>query len=324
MTARAGGSMGCLARLVRRCLFVCSLLGAALVSPAAQALEIALLLSEQKGAAQQFVHALQAALKPGMHRVVQAGAVRQGLQPEGVEGADLIVAAGRDAAEAALRDSDRPVLAALLGVRDVERLRAAYPNRRLGAVVLDQPPARHLRLVRAILPQEARVGALLGPDSRHFESELMRAGAAERFEVDVFEISDGRELNGALQFLLDKAGALLALPDGVVSSPNAARAILLTSYRYRRPIFAFSAAYVTAGALAAVFSTPEHIANDVADLLGTDLLSTGGVAQLASGVRYPERFDVAVNRTVARALGIAVPDDQVLRERVASRGEGRR
>lgn len=317
MTARAGGSRGWLARLGRQCLLVCALLGSALASPGAQALEIALLLSEHKGAAQQFVDALQVALKPGMHRVVQAGAVREDMRPELVAGADLILAAGRQAAETALRDFDRPVLAVLIGLRDVERLRAAYPDRPLGAVVLDQPALRHMRLVRAILPQEARLGVLLGPDSRFFEADVMRAGALERVEIDIAEIADGKQLIGALQSLLDKAGALLPLPDGMVSSPGAARTILLTSYRYRRPIFAFSSAYVTAGALAAVFSTPEHIANDVADLLGADRVRAGRVEELASGFRYPERFDVAVNRTVARALGISVPDDQALRERVA-------
>lgn len=318
MTARAGGSGGWLARLVRQGLFVCSLLGAALMSPGAQAWEIALLLSDNKGAPQQFVDALQVALKPGMHRVVHAGAVREDMRPGLVAGADLIVAAGRQAVETALREFDRPVLAVLIGLRDVERLRAAYPDRPLGAVVLDQPAVRHLRLVRAILPQEARVGVLLGPDSRLFEADVMRAGEVARVEIDIAEIADGKELVGALQSLLDKAGALLPLPDSLVSSPAAARTILLTSYRYRRPIFAFSSAYVTAGALAAVFSTPEHIAYDVADLLGSDLLRTGRVEQVASGFRYPERFDVAVNRTVARALGISVPDDQALRDRVAS------
>jgi putative ABC transport system substrate-binding protein len=38
-------------------------------------------------------------------------------------------------------------------------------------------------------------------------------------------------------------------------------------------------------------------------------------------VRRPRRFEVAVNRAVARALGLAVANEQVLRERVAQ-GEG--
>jgi ABC-type uncharacterized transport system substrate-binding protein len=108
-----------------------------------------------------------------------------------------------------------------------------------------------------------------------------------------------------------------------VSSPGAARTILLTSYRYRRPIFAFSSAYVSAGALAAVFSSAEHIASDIADLLGSESVRAGDVAPLLSVLRFPERFDVAVNRTVARALGIVVPEEDVLRERVAG-GEGTR
>jgi ABC-type uncharacterized transport system substrate-binding protein len=98
-----------------------------------------------------------------------------------------------------------------------------------------------------------------------------------------------------------------------VSGPAAARTILLTSYRHRRPVFAHSAAYVTAGALAAVFSTPEHVAVDVADLLAGATEPSGLVRRIHS----PRRFDVAVNRAVARALGLVVADEPALRERIA-------
>lgn len=301
-------------------LFMSALL---LGSPCAQALEVALLLSENKSSEQQFAEAFRAALKPGLHRVVAAGTVREGFKPEAISSADVVLASGTLAVETALRDFDRPVLAVLVGLREVKRLQDSYPDRRLGAVVLDQPPARHMRLVRSILPAESRLGVLIGPDSRFLETEVVRAASNEGLVVEFGEVTDPKALIGTLQALLESAGALLPLPDGVVSSPSAARAILLTSYRYKRPIFAFSSAYVTAGALAAVFSTPEHIGNDVADLFADSAARAGGVGALVSEVRFPERFDVAVNRTVARALAIAVPEDEVLRERVAA-AEGAR
>ncbi|SEF71254.1 ABC transporter substrate binding protein [Thauera chlorobenzoica] len=307
-----------------RCMLVASLLLAVVLgSPPAAALEIALLLSAQKGPEQQFAEAFHAALKPGMHRVVHAGAVPEDVRPEVVGAADLVLAAGAGAAEAALRETDRPILMVLAGLREVRRLQAAYPNRRLGAIVLDQPPERHLRLVRAILPQEARVAVLVGPESRFFAPALTRAAGDEGFVVEFAEVADPKELVSVLQPVLDKAGALLPLPDSLVSSPGAARTILLTSYRYRRPIFAFSSAYVTAGALAAIFSTPEQVAGDVAELLNAKSAATQGLDPLLGEIRYPERYDIAVNRMVARALGIAVPGEQALREQVAGGGRAR-
>lgn len=280
---------------------------------AAQAMEVAVLLSEAEGRGQRFVEALDAALAPGVHRLLPAGVAGGDADAALLERADLVLAVGHAAAERALRESARPVLAVLVAQRDVDRLNRAHPERGLGALVLDQPLERHLRLVRAVLPDARRIGVLLGPDSVTQLPSLNRAAAALQFQADVHEARQAADLVPALDHLLFAGDALLPLPDGLVSGPAAARTILLTSYRHRRPVFAHSAAYVTAGALAAVFSTPEHVAVDVADLLAGATEPSGLVRRIHS----PRRFDVAVNRAVARALGLVVADEPALRERIA-------
>lgn len=282
----------------------------------AHAMEVAVLVSEAGGRGQRFVDALDAALAPGVHRLAGAGLAGGEADTALLGRADLVLAVGHAAAERALRDSSRPVLAVLVGLRDLDRLKRAHPARDLGAVVLDQPLERHLRLVRAVLPDAKRVGVLLGPDSVVQLPGLQHAADALRLQADVHEVREVADLVPALDHLLFAGDALLPLPDGLVSGPAAARTILLTSYRHRRPVFAHSAAYVTAGALAAVFSTPEHVAVDVADLLA----AAKEPAALVRKIHSPRRFDVAVNRAVARALGLVVADEQVLRERIADGG----
>lgn len=282
----------------------------------AHAMEVAVLVSEAGGRGQRFVEALDAALAPGVHRLAGAGLAGGEADTALLGRADLVLAVGHAAAERALRDSSRPVLAVLVGLRDLDRLKRAHPARDLGAVVLDQPLERHLRLVRAVLPDAKRVGVLLGPDSVVQLPGLQHAADALRLQADVHEVREVADLVPALDHLLFAGDALLPLPDGLVSGPAAARTILLTSYRHRRPVFAHSAAYVTAGALAAVFSTPEHVAVDVADLLA----AAKEPAALVRKIHSPRRFDVAVNRAVARALGLVVADEQVLRERIADGG----
>lgn len=78
-------------------------------------------------------------------------------------------------------------------------------------------------------------------------------------------------------------------------------------------MFAHSAAYVTASALAAVFSTPEHVAVDVADLLAGATEPSGLVRRIHS----PRRFDVAVNSRGGARAGVVVADEPALRERIA-------
>lgn len=312
---------GLVSRLLGDCLRAAVVLGMFALLPGfgvsrVQAMEVAVLLSEGEGRGQRFAEALDAALAPGLHRLARAGVVGAGTDAALLDRADLILAVGQAAAERALRDSARPVLAVLVAARDADRLNRAYPERGLGALVLDQPLERHLRLVRAVLPEPRRVGVLLGPDSVAQLSSLNRAAAALELQADVHEVRQAADLVPALDHLLFAGDALLPLPDGLVSGPAAARTILLTSYRHRRPVFAHSAAYVTAGALAAVFSTPEHVAVDVADLLA----AATEPAALVRKIHAPRRFDVAVNRAVARALGLVVADEQVLRGRIADGG----
>lgn len=300
-----------------RCPWLPRLLGAALcaallcvLSAPARALDVALVLSQPGGPHAAFARALQAALKPGKHRLLPAGSVEEGIDASIVDRADLVIASGTLATEAMLRDHRRRTLGVLVGARRFAELMRRYPQAEATAIVLDQPVDRHLRLIAAALPRLRRVGVLLGPDSAALAAALDAAAAASGLELARAQVDEAEQLVGTLETLLADSGALLALPDSELSGPAAARSILLTSYRFRRPIFAFSAAYVEAGALAAVFSTPEQIALDVADWLHA--LRPG---RLRLGpLMHPLRFEVAVNRQVARALNLAVPAERDLRE----------
>lgn len=285
----------------------------ALCAPAAHALEVALVLSQKGGAHAQFAEALNATAggSAGL-RLVNAGNLEDGVDEGLLQRADLILAAGAPAAEAVLRAHARPTLAVLLAHSQFHSLRDRHPGATLSAIVLDQPPARHLALVRAVLPKAGRLGVLLGPDTAALESELAAAGAVGGPGLVSRQVSTAAELLPALERVLESSDALLALPDPLVSGPAAARAILLTSYRYRRPVFAFSRAYVDAGALAAVFSNPGDIARDVGDWLRQQ----PGTPPRLPAARSPRHFDVAINRQVARALNLDVPDEATVLARI--------
>nr|MBL8457364.1 hypothetical protein [Zoogloeaceae bacterium] len=94
--------------------------------------------------------------------------------------------------------------------------------------------------------------------------------------------------------------------------------ILLSCYRQRRPVFAYSKAYVDAGALAAVYSSPADIGRDTAEWLSS--LDGGVTIDALPRPRAPRQFGVAVNRQVARALSLNVPDEASLLEAVRAGG----
>jgi hypothetical protein len=288
----------------------------AVLPPVAQALEIALVVSKREGAHREFADAFARAAAGSGHRIVDAGSPAEGLDEAALAAADLVVASGEAAAAAVLQLAARPTLAVLIGRERFAALRSRHPQARLSAITLDQPVERQLRLLRAVLPASARLAALLGEGDAAFGAELERAAAAAGLQFAWRAVASDDEVIPGLEALLPDCDALLAVPDPLLSSPAAARAILLTSYRFQKPIVAFSRAYVEAGALAALFTTPEQVAAEVAAWLRTQ----AGAAPQLPPPRAPASFEIAVNRQVARALGLVVGDEAELRRRVAEGG----
>lgn len=230
----------------------------------------------------------------------------------------LVVSIGLAAGEAVLRASPPvPVLCAFLPRSSYEQLRRRLPPG-VGpasgtALFVDQPPERQLRLLRLALPRARRVGVVLGPDSRGEEPRLREAAAAAGLGLDAERIADERELVGAAHRLLGRTDALLAVPDRLVSNRHTLPGVLLTAYRHGKPVVGYSAAYVSAGALLAVVSTPEQLGRQ----LGEMLVALAAAPPLLPPPQYPRYFSVQVNERVARSLGVLLPPASELARRLA-------
>lgn len=293
--ARRGGRHGLLRLLA---------LALALLSAPAFALDVAVVVSKREGAHKAFADVFMRAAASLGHHVFDIGSPEEGLDDVALARADLVVASGEAAAQIALARHARPTLVTMIARSRFDALRAAHPQVALSGWVLDQPVERQFRLLRAVVPERTRVGLLLGANVAA-EATLHAVAADLGLTLATRQVRDDKALIAGLEDILSASEVLLALPDPMLSSPTAARAILLTSYRYQKPIIAFSRAYVTAGALAAVFITPEQVASDLIDWLRAQ----GDKPLTLPPLQDPVSFEIAVNRQVARALGISVADD---------------
>jgi hypothetical protein len=256
-------------------------------------------------------------------RVVELSVLGRERPDEAVlTGVSAIVAVGVQAMRtAAAWDNVPPVLNVLVPRVSYEKLVAESGRSRrrpqFSAIYLDQPLARQINLIQQTLPGKHRVSALVGPDSAFLLPRLRAAIARSGLDMASEEVASEPEIIPALSRLLSSGDVLLALPDSVVFTRDTARSVLLTTYRHQKPLIGFSQAYVNAGALAAAFSTPAQIARQTAELLRA---LPPGRATLP-GPLYPAYFSVAVNRSVARALALDIPSDEVLQAAVASMSE---
>jgi ABC-type uncharacterized transport system substrate-binding protein len=229
-------------------------------------------------------------------------------------GADLRVGVGMKACESLLTGrSSQPALCALVPREGFERLERAAPGRRISAIYLDQPISRQLALARALLPDARRLGLLAGPDLQREAGEIRRQAHAAGFLADIQPADDEREAIQGIQRLVTRNDLLLAAYDSQVLTPSTAKWLLNLAYKQGLPVLGFSRSYLDAGAVAAVYSTPEQIGRQTAEAIAHVVGSGSGRLPPSA---YPRYFDVGVNRAVARTLGLAPPDDAELSRRV--------
>jgi putative ABC transport system substrate-binding protein len=219
----------------------------------------------------------------------------------GTEATQLLVAAG----------ASSPVLSALIPRSSFERIlrgNGKATSARLTAIYLDQPLARQLALVRQVFPLAKRLGVLWGGESSDRAAGLKSLVTASGMELQEATVTQLQDLPGALAQVLAQSDVLLALADPLVFNSATIQNILMASFRARIALVAFSPAYVRAGAVLAIYTTPVQAANQAAELV----LSVLHGRPLPDRAQEPNDFEVGVNAHVARALDLS-PDAQTLR-----------
>jgi putative tryptophan/tyrosine transport system substrate-binding protein len=298
---------------VRRLLTSLLLYATTLLAAASQAetLNVRLVLSDSSPPYQQFAASFNKALVAS-----QADVVVTESQLINDSNIDLIVTVGIKASElVAASQTGTPVLAVMIpkasSVSLLAQASLQNPVRSISAIYLDQPWDRQLDFVRAALPERRKIGLLYSEDTRidvaHLHQDIAHRGGS----LIARAIRSAEGLYPSLESVLEDSDVLLAIPDSAIYSSNNIRNILLTSYRYRIPLIGLSQSYVNAGALCAIFSTPEQLAEQAS--IATILFSR--TRQLPSS-KYPAAFTIAVNQQVARSLGIELPSPDAIRNQM--------
>ena len=293
--------------LVRLRLLLLTCWLACLAAPLAQAATVVIVSSESSPAYAQAAQVLMHELDRGgwsRHDVLQLTAAD--VASGGVLRPKLFIALGSQAASALAQGAPQaPVLCTLLPRSSFERVLRSSGRKassQFSALYLDQPLSRQLGLIQLALPEARRIGVLWGPESKVQAPDLRTLAKTRGLSLLEASVEPGELLFPGLKTALAGADVLLALADPQVYNSNSVQNILLTSFRAKVPLVAFSPAYVQAGALLALHVTPEQIGQQAATL-------AVGVLQgkaLSATPLYSQDFSVAVNENVARSLGLTL------------------
>jgi len=317
-------SPSCLSRVFHACLFrICLLLWTLGSFPAFSApLNVTVVVSDDSAPYAEIADYIASDLKQngaGRSRTIGAEALARMDR----SGTDVVVAVGLKATQAvAAMDLRAPVISTLIPKASFEKIARQLKNKPnqqyFSAVYLDQPVARQLELMCLVLPDKKRVGVILGPTSEGLLESLQTETRARGMQLHAVHIGSEAELFPALQNLFNEADVLLSLPDPLVFSAQTIQSVLFTSYRFQIPVIGFSPAYVRAGALIAVHSTPVQLARQVMEMLHRFASGTSSLPP----PQYPEYFSVTVNRQVARSLGFTIGEEEKLATQLEARRLG--
>lgn len=324
--------MGRLRRLIsrdlRRKCYAC-LLGWALmlfssITASAYTLDnITIVLSDEGAAYEEFANHLNSLLQPSNKTSVRLLSLKNMANDEFSRATanQLVIAVGTPAMVAmAQKPATNLVLNVLVPratfIKTAKQYNRSQDQRRFSAVYMDQSWTRQLRLIRATMPTRPKVGILLGRESSDYIAALQTAAKEVDLNLNIETVIDDADLLSSLRRLLSNSNVILAVPDAQIYNRNNIPSILLTSYRQQVPLFGFSASYVKAGALAAVYSSPAQISQQVAEIIANLAPGSGLPAP-----QYPRYFSLNTNQQVARSLGISIESDNEIQRQLKQLSE---
>ena len=166
--------------------------------------------------------------------------------------------------------------------------------------------SKWLEILRQIAPQVQNVGLLLHPEPPNIEYLKSAEAAAPSFNIKLVSlpVQSGAEIEGVLaKFGAERNAGLIVAPN-VVTFANSDLIIRLAA-RHRMPAMYPFAFYVKAGGLISYGFDAVAQFQQGAEYVNK-LLRGAKPSDLP--VQYPTKFDVVVNLTTAKALGLTIPE----------------
>lgn len=176
-------------------------------------------------------------------------------------------------------------------------------------LLLDQPLTRFFAIGSLLVTDAKHVGILVGPANEQRLPDIRRQAREAGLRLNVVLLKPDDNPIQLIEPVIKNSDFFVVLPDRKLINQLAAKWVLPLSYRYRVPVIAYSQKYVEAGALAAVFSSPDDVAETIADSV---------LAQVRNHPAGDQRFSISLNQSVARSLGIKLRPTELYRQQLTT------
>ncbi len=227
-----------------------------------------------------------------------------------LQSSDQIVSIGPAAAEYLIgRELSPPLLCALITRSSFESLLARrHPSLAVSALLYDQPPQRLVRLATLLQPAEQhRIGVLLAEGGSFNASPQAFADSAISIQPVVLAVDENPLKK--ITPVMKASDAFIVLPDVGFYNRLVAKLAIHSAIKHQVPLIGFSKKYADAGALVALYASPEDVGADTALML----IEQGrqGAAS-ALNYHYGQHFSLSINQRLAQAFALAIDRDSLI------------
>lgn len=180
------------------------------------------------------------------------------------------------------------------------------------AIFRDQPLNRQLKLANILLPNAHR--ALVIHDAALYSKYRItdkNYNLAAPFDLNIEHVNSKEDWAKQLSQWIASNDVLIGIDDQSIYNRDTIRSILLTSYRHGKVLIGPTRNFVAAGSLASAYTSPEQYLTQLQQMV-REWLST----QTLPPAQFPDLYSIIVNRQVANSLGLKLPSDEILLQRM--------
>lgn len=189
---------------------------------------------------------------------------------------------------------------------------------KLSAIYMDQPATRQFNLAKLIDPELKTIGTLYENRSDNLVAEMRNAAEKNHLVLKAKKLSRDDNPIVALREMYREIDIFIAIPGKYIFNKSVAKWMLYLSYKNKKPLLGFSADYVSAGALAAVYSGPENIARQAGEWIDNYQRDE----RLLFSPDYPSYFSVTTNAEVAGRLNIRLDSEAEIEHKLSELESG--
>jgi len=183
-------------------------------------------------------------------------------------------------------------------------------RRYVGGISLEQPVYRLVSLVKKLQGNIKSIGVVLGPNSNIKFPSLRRQIQRQLGSVlNVANIHRNDNPVKKLRQIFKRSQLVLVIPDKARFNRSLAHWVVTLSYKYKVPVISYSKKYTQAGALISLYSEPEQIGRQTAEMIIAYLHAPKAKPLKLNVPRY---FQIAINHSVSQAFGLKLPKEDML------------